>query len=153
MPGDRRLCRVSRAPLVRKVGGSHRFPLSRRGSRADDGPGAIRPRGQRIGCHPCDPASRRARDDCRAIVPVEQDIHELRLAGPFAPPLRPPSHEQGITDPTPIQTQAIPHAMAGRDVMGLAQTGSGKTAAFGLPMLDALMKNGAQGAAQDARAP
>ncbi|EYD77949.1 ATP-dependent RNA helicase RhlE [Rubellimicrobium mesophilum DSM 19309] len=51
-------------------------------------------------------------------------------------------HEQGITDPTPIQTQAIPHAMAGRDVMGLAQTGSGKTAAFGLPMLDALMKNG-----------
>ncbi|MBP1805847.1 DEAD/DEAH box helicase [Rubellimicrobium aerolatum] len=51
-------------------------------------------------------------------------------------------NDQGITDPTPIQTQAIPHAMAGRDVMGLAQTGSGKTAAFGLPMLDALMKNG-----------
>jgi ATP-dependent RNA helicase RhlE len=50
--------------------------------------------------------------------------------------------EQGITDPTPIQTQAIPHAMNGRDVMGLAQTGSGKTAAFGLPMVDALMKAG-----------
>ena len=46
----------------------------------------------------------------------------------------------GITEPTPIQTQAIPHAMNGRDVMGLAQTGTGKTAAFGLPMLDALMK-------------
>ena len=47
--------------------------------------------------------------------------------------------ELGITDPTPIQAQAIPHAMNGRDVMGLAQTGTGKTAAFGLPMLDALM--------------
>ncbi len=50
--------------------------------------------------------------------------------------------DQGITDPTPIQTQAIPHAMNGRDVMGLAQTGSGKTAAFGLPMIHALMKAG-----------
>ena len=50
--------------------------------------------------------------------------------------------EQGITDPTPIQTQAIPHAMNGRDVMGLAQTGTGKTAAFGLPMIDALLKTG-----------
>lgn len=50
--------------------------------------------------------------------------------------------EQGITDPTPIQTQAIPHAMNGRDVMGLAQTGTGKTAAFGLPMINALMKAG-----------
>lgn len=50
--------------------------------------------------------------------------------------------EQGITDPTPIQTQAIPHAMNGRDVMGLAQTGTGKTAAFGLPMIHALMKAG-----------
>ncbi|MEO1249777.1 MAG: DEAD/DEAH box helicase, partial [Pseudomonadota bacterium] len=35
----------------------------------------------------------------------------------------------GITTPTPIQDQAIPQAMAGRDVMGLAQTGTGKTAA------------------------
>jgi len=50
--------------------------------------------------------------------------------------------DQGITTPTPIQTQAIPHAMNGRDVMGLAQTGSGKTAAFGLPMIHALMKAG-----------
>ena len=50
--------------------------------------------------------------------------------------------EQGITRPTPIQAQAIPHAMAGRDVMGLAQTGTGKTAAFGLPMVHALLGAG-----------
>ena len=49
--------------------------------------------------------------------------------------------EQGITEPTPIQSQAIPHVMQGRDVLGLAQTGTGKTAAFGLPMLDQLLKN------------
>ena len=41
----------------------------------------------------------------------------------------------GFTQPTPIQQQAIPVAMAGRDVMGLAQTGTGKTAAFALPIL------------------
>ncbi len=46
----------------------------------------------------------------------------------------------GYTTPTPIQTQAIPKVMQGRDVMGLAQTGTGKTAAFGLPILHRLMQ-------------
>ena len=41
----------------------------------------------------------------------------------------------GYTDPTPIQTQAIPQVLAGRDIVGVAQTGTGKTAAFVLPML------------------
>ncbi|MGQ9904871.1 MAG: DEAD/DEAH box helicase [Anaerolineae bacterium] len=45
----------------------------------------------------------------------------------------------GYITPTPIQTQAIPVVMQGRDVMGLAQTGTGKTAAFGLPILHRLM--------------
>lgn len=45
---------------------------------------------------------------------------------------------QGLTVPTPIQAQAIPHLMKGRDLLGLAQTGTGKTAAFGLPLLHAL---------------
>src|ERR1700758_3849795 len=41
----------------------------------------------------------------------------------------------GYDTPTPIQEQAIPDALAGRDVLGIAQTGTGKTAAFSLPML------------------
>ena len=41
----------------------------------------------------------------------------------------------GLTKPTPIQDEAIPAVVKGRDVLGLAQTGTGKTAAFGLPML------------------
>jgi ATP-dependent RNA helicase RhlE len=48
----------------------------------------------------------------------------------------------GYTNPTPIQTQAIPLIMAGRDLMGLAQTGTGKTAAFGLPLLHRLLDIG-----------
>jgi len=44
----------------------------------------------------------------------------------------------GYTIPTPIQEQAIPHVLARRDVLGIAQTGTGKTAAFVLPMLTAL---------------
>ena len=48
--------------------------------------------------------------------------------------------DQGITDPTPIQSKAIPHTLNGRDVMGIAQTGTGKTAAFGLPMAHNLLK-------------
>src|SRR3990170_7743332 len=48
----------------------------------------------------------------------------------------------GYVTPTPIQTQAIPAVMQGRDVMGLAQTGTGKTAAFALPILHRLMQGG-----------
>jgi ATP-dependent RNA helicase RhlE len=48
--------------------------------------------------------------------------------------------EMGIKDPTPIQKQAIPPALEGRDVMGLAQTGTGKTAAFGLPLIQHLLE-------------
>jgi ATP-dependent RNA helicase RhlE len=45
----------------------------------------------------------------------------------------------GLTHPTPIQQRAIPLALSGRDVMGLAQTGTGKTLAFGLPLIDQLL--------------
>src|SRR5690606_30985031 len=44
----------------------------------------------------------------------------------------------GLIEPTPIQQQAIPHALAGKDVLGCAQTGTGKTAAFVIPMIERL---------------
>lgn len=47
--------------------------------------------------------------------------------------------EMGYETPTPIQTQAIPLVLAGHDVMGAAQTGTGKTASFGLPLLERLI--------------
>jgi superfamily II DNA/RNA helicase len=50
----------------------------------------------------------------------------------------------GYTQPTPIQEQAIPHVLARRDVLGIAQTGTGKTAAFVLPMLTLLEKGRAR---------
>ncbi len=46
--------------------------------------------------------------------------------------------EAGYETPTPIQEKAIPHVLAGRDVLGIAQTGTGKTASFTLPMINAL---------------
>jgi superfamily II DNA/RNA helicase len=48
-------------------------------------------------------------------------------------------HEMGYVTPTPIQSQAIPYVLMGRDVLGCAQTGTGKTAGFTLPMLDILV--------------
>ena len=50
--------------------------------------------------------------------------------------------EMNISEPTPIQSHAIPHALQGRDVMGLAQTGTGKTAAFGLPLVTMMLERG-----------
>ncbi|MDN5788270.1 DEAD/DEAH box helicase [Pseudorhodobacter sp.] len=52
--------------------------------------------------------------------------------------------EAGYETPTPIQAQAIPHALEGRDVLGIAQTGTGKTASFTLPMITLLGKGRAR---------
>jgi ATP-dependent RNA helicase RhlE len=57
----------------------------------------------------------------------------------LAEPLLRAVHEAGYTTPTPIQSQAIPAVLSGGDVMGGAQTGTGKTAGFVLPMLQRLM--------------
>jgi len=56
----------------------------------------------------------------------------------LAEPIRRALTEEGYTAPTPIQAQAIPHLLAGRDLLGIAQTGTGKTAAFALPILQRL---------------
>ncbi|CAN7455307.1 DEAD/DEAH box helicase [Trinickia sp. LjRoot230] len=60
--------------------------------------------------------------------------------------------EQGYTTPTPIQAQAIPVVLAGRDVMGAAQTGTGKTASFSLPIIQRLLPH-ASTSASPARHP
>ncbi|MDG6093664.1 DEAD/DEAH box helicase [Acetobacter sp. AN02] len=60
---------------------------------------------------------------------------DLHLAAPLLKALG----EEGYTTPTPIQQQSIPHLLEGRDLLGLAQTGTGKTAAFALPILHHLV--------------
>ncbi len=62
----------------------------------------------------------------------------------FNPRIQAGISSAGYTTPTPIQLQAIPPILAGKDVLGLAQTGTGKTAAFVLPILEHLLK-GARG--------
>ncbi len=62
---------------------------------------------------------------------------DLGLAEPLLKALT----QEGYTAPTPIQTKAIPHVLAGRDLLGIAQTGTGKTAAFALPILHRLAAN------------
>ncbi len=61
----------------------------------------------------------------------------LALGEPIQRALR----ERDYTTPSPIQEQTIPHVLEGRDVLGCAQTGTGKTAAFALPILEYLSKN------------
>ena len=58
----------------------------------------------------------------------------------------------GLTEPTPIQAQGIPEIVAGRDLLGLAQTGTGKTAAFGLPIVTRLLTIGQRPAPKSCRA-
>jgi ATP-dependent RNA helicase RhlE len=61
---------------------------------------------------------------------------------PLVEPLRRALAEEGYAVPTPIQAQAIPYLLAGRDLLGIAQTGTGKTAAFALPILQRLAAAG-----------
>src|ERR1700680_957264 len=59
-------------------------------------------------------------------------------ASGLLPPLLDALAIEGYVTPTPIQSQAIPQILAGRDLCGIAQTGTGKTAAFALPILPRL---------------
>ncbi|QIY90770.1 DEAD/DEAH box helicase [Chryseobacterium gallinarum] len=62
---------------------------------------------------------------------------DLHLIEPIAKAIQ----EQGYTQPTPIQERSIPEILEGRDFLGCAQTGTGKTAAFSIPILQNLSKN------------
>jgi ATP-dependent RNA helicase RhlE len=68
-------------------------------------------------------------------------FEQLGLTAPLLKALQ----QEKYSTPTPIQAQAIPHALARKDILGLAQTGSGKTAAFALPVLQLLNKPNSKG--------
>ena len=81
-------------------------------------------------------------------VPVtDREFDDLGLD----PGLRLAVAELGWEHPTPIQAAIIPTALSGRDVVGLAETGSGKTAAFALPMVQRLEAGGASPVGPHAR--
>ncbi len=63
---------------------------------------------------------------------------------PFIESLKKNIRDKGYENPTPIQDQAIPHLLEGRDVVGLANTGTGKTAAFLLPLIDKVARDRSQ---------
>jgi len=65
------------------------------------------------------------------------DFKELKLIGELTDAIK----DTGYTTPTQIQKEAIPHILNGKDLLGLAQTGTGKTAAFVLPILQLILNN------------
>src|SRR6185437_15516300 len=69
--------------------------------------------------------------------PLLTSFQDFGLADPISRALK----EENYETPTPIQAQTIPLALTGRDVVGIAQTGTGKTAAFALPILHRLLEN------------
>jgi ATP-dependent RNA helicase RhlE len=79
---------------------------------------------------------------------LTNSFSNLRLIEPLLRAVQ----ESGYTTPTPIQEQAIPHLLEGRDLLGCAKTGTGKTAAFALPMLQLLSAGGRRAAPGSVRA-
>src|SRR5439155_23410067 len=77
-------------------------------------------------------------EEARRRPPIAPSLHgvttfkDLGLSGPLLEAL----DDVGYESPSPIQEEAIPPMLEGRDIIGQAQTGSGKTAAFGLPLLE-----------------
>jgi ATP-dependent RNA helicase RhlE len=87
----------------------------------------------------CGPDAQNVESMATATIETEEresgaDFTALGLTGAVLDAVR----DAGYTEPTPIQQQAIPLILKGRDVMGLAQTGTGKTAAFTLPIIERL---------------
>lgn len=76
--------------------------------------------------------------DARNKEMILTDFQNLGLSGGLLKAVS----ENGYASPTPIQEKAIPLILKGHDLLGLAQTGTGKTAAFGLPLIDRLLADG-----------
>lgn len=77
-----------------------------------------------------------------------QTFNDFGLSAPILKALA----AEGYVTPTPIQMQALPVVLAGKDVLGIAQTGTGKTAAFALPIIERLAKSGARPQPRSCRA-
>ena len=75
------------------------------------------------------------------------NFHSLGISAPVCQALEALDYHQ----PTPIQSQAIPQLLAGKDLLGIAQTGTGKTAAFALPLLELLLADGIRARAKRPR--
>jgi superfamily II DNA/RNA helicase len=90
-----------------------------------------------------DPTDETVAETAAASTAQSEAEYDAQEADGFAPlglsePILRALHDKGYLRPTPIQTQAIPTVLMGRDVLGCAQTGTGKTAGFTLPLLDIL---------------
>ncbi len=86
--------------------------------------------------------------DRPAVVPAAPPIQEGdvpdNIFGQLIPEIRSALSASGYRTPTPVQAQCIPHLLKGRDLLGSAQTGTGKTAAFTLPLLQYIAQNPAR---------
>jgi ATP-dependent RNA helicase RhlE len=82
-----------------------------------------------------------------ALPNLTTSFSELGLVEPLQRAVR----DEGYTTPTPIQAQAIPHLLQGRDLLGCARTGTGKTAAFALPILQRLAHSNTKPASRTTR--
>src|SRR5271154_5701507 len=84
----------------------------------------------------------------RKMFSLNPSFSDLGVAEPLCRALKAENYEA----PTPIQSQAIPPLLAGRDLLGIAQTGTGKTAAFALPILQLLAQTRGAPVPRSARA-
>ena len=126
------------------IDGSH----SRRVLNAATGPVGLRRRNPHRAARR--PTQIRARHGA-SVADEGHDLTDFSTLG-LSPELLGAVTDAGLDTPTPIQERAIPLALQGRDVLGLAQTGTGKTLAFGLPLIDRLMAEPGRPAPKTTRA-